>query len=416
MMRTDGSTRQRLAAPLLFVVSVVFVLALALAIFYGLARPPAEDLAALAFILSVAALISIGVGHSASRLGWIHRLPRLQWTLIAGNALTLTLVSLGVWVTAQLMFVNTHDLALATVLLIFAAGIATSLEYFLSISLTQRITALNRAAQKIAASHLDTRAPVTGRDELADLAESFNEMAARLEIGAQQQRELETLRRDLVTWIGHDLRTPLTSIRVIVEALADGVVEDRATVERYLKTAQHHIHWLSQLLDDLFDMAQIDAGGMKLERHHGSIRDLISDTLEGFSALAAHRDVKLEGDTTPGVDPVPMDAQKIERVLTNLLDNALRHTPAGGVVQVSAWGEPEWVRVEVRDSGEGISAKDLPQVLDRFCRGDEKADRDGASVGLGLAIAKGIVEAHDGDIGIESMVGQGTRVWFTLPR
>jgi signal transduction histidine kinase len=241
-------------------------------------------------------------------------------------------------------------------------------------------------------------------------------MATQLEEAAQQERQLEALRRDLVTWVGHDLRTPLTSIRVIVEALADGVVEDSATEERYLETAQRHIHWLSQLLDDLSDMAQIDAGGMKLERHPGSIRDLISDTLEGFSALAAHQDVKLEGGTASGVDPVPMDAQKIERVLTNLLDNALRHTPAGGVVHVSASGEGECVRVEVRDTGEGISAKDLPHVFERFYRGDKEADRDSAGVGLGLAIAGGIVEAHGGDIGIESAVGEGTRVWFTLPR
>jgi signal transduction histidine kinase len=326
------------------------------------------------------------------------------------------LTFLNVWVTARLMFASRHDLRLATVLLLFAGSIAMSFGYLFSISLTDRITRLSRAAKEISEGRLGVRVPVTGRDEMADLARSFNEMGAQLEEAARQQRQLETLRRDLVTWIGHDLRTPLTSIRVIVEALVDGVVQDPATVERYLETAKRHIQSLSQLLDDLFEIVEIDAGGMRLERHPGSIRDIISDSLEGFSALAARRDVHLEGSIAPDVDPVLMDAQKIERVLTNLLDNALRHTRAGGMVRVSASGVGGRVQVEVRDTGEGISAEDLPHVFDRYYRGDKERDHDSARVGLGLAIARGIVEAHGGDIRIESAMGEGTRVWFTLPR
>jgi signal transduction histidine kinase len=416
MMRTDVNEQAGPPAALLFVGSVTLVLILALAVFYGLAQPPTQDLLVLALILSVAAVVSIGLGHGASRFGWIHRSPRLRWTLIAGNALTLGLVFLSVWVTAQLMFVNAHDLALATVLLIFAAGIATSLEYFLSTSLTQRITALNRAAQEIAEGNLDARAPVTGRDELAELAQAFNRMAAQLETAEEQQRKLEGLRRELVTWVGHDLRTPVTSIRVVVEALADGVVEDPVTVERYLQTAQHHIRSLSQLLDDLFDVVQIDAEGMRLERSRTSVRDLISDALESFSALAARERVKLEGSTEPGMAPVNVDVPKIERVLVNLLHNAIRHTPEDGVVHVSGEPAANGVRIEVRDTGEGIAADELRHVFKRFHRVGKERYRSGNGAGLGLAIAKGIVEAHGGDIGIESTVGEGTTVWFTLPR
>ena len=414
-MRIDRRVQQRQPATILFVGSVTLVVVLALVIFYGLAQPPTEDLVVLAFILSVAAFISIALGYGASRLGWIHRSPRLQWTLIAGNALTLALVFLSVWVTAQLMFVNAHDLALATVLLIFAAGIATSLEHFLSMSLTQRITDLNRAAQEIAEGHLDTRAPVTGRDELAELAEAFNEMAIQLEKAEREQQELEQLRRDLVIWVGHDLRTPLTSLRAVVEALADGVVADPATSQRYLRTAQHHVRLLSDLLDDLSDIAQVDTGEMQLDRHRSSIRDLISDVLEGFSTRAAEEEVMLQGSTEPDVGPVFMDAQKIERVLTNLLDNAIRHTPPGGAVHVSALTIQDEVLVEVTDTGEGVRADELSQVFGRFYRGEQDRRRHAGSAGLGLSIAKEFVEAHGGDIGIESTVGEGTRVWFTLP-
>jgi signal transduction histidine kinase len=405
---------------------VTLALGLTLAIFLTIAQPPMRDLVALAGILAIAAVVSIGIGYLAFRLGWMDRLPTLRWMLLGGYAVSNLLAFISVWVTALLMFVNEHDLALATVLLLFAGGIALSLGYLLSVYLTRRITDLNEAAQRIAEGQLEVRVPVRGRDELAELAESFNQMATQLEAAEEQQRQLNALRRELVTWVGHDLRTPLTSIRVVVEALSDGVVEDPATVERYLHSAQHHIRSLSRLLDDLFDVAQIEGGGIRVERYPSSIRDLISDTIEAFSTLAKHQGVRLEGGVDPAVDPVLMDVPKIERVLANLIDNALRHTPAGGVVHVGASATPAGVRVQVRDTGSGIRDEDLPRVFDRFYRGDGgrvvNADsrsargRAASGAGLGLAIAKGIVEAHGGDIGIDSTVGEGTEVWFTLPR
>jgi signal transduction histidine kinase len=290
-----------------------------------------------------------------------------------------------------------------------------SLGYFFSVSLTDRIVGLNQAARQIAQGHLASRVPASGRDEIANLANTFNEMAAQLEASAQRQRDLEALRRDLIAWVGHDLRTPLASIRVIVEALADGVVQDGATVERYLQTAQHQIRSLSLLLDDLFELAQIDVDGLQLEWHLDSISDLISDTIEGFSALAAQQGIELQGSVAGDVGPVLMDAPKIERVIANLLDNALRHTPAGGVVQVTACAEPGCVQVEVRDTGEGVDALDLPHIFERFYRGEKSRNRSTGGAGLGLAIASGIVRAHGGRIGAESTVGEGTRIWFSLP-
>jgi len=415
-MSTDRDRQPRVPPPLLFVGGVALALTLTLAIFFGVAQPPMRDLAALAAILSIAAVVSVGLGYGALRLGWVERAPTLRWMLLGGYALSNLLAFLSVWATALLMFVNQHDLALATVLLLFAGGIALSLGYLLSVYITDRITELNAAAQEIAQGHLGARVPVTGQDELAELAEMFNDMAAQLETAEREQRELDRLRRELVTWVGHDLRTPLTSIRVVVEALTDGVVEDPDTVERYLESAQHHIRSLSRLLDDLFEVAQIESGGMTVERDAGSIRDLISDTIEGFSALAKRQGVRLEGSADPGVDPVLMDAAKIERVLSNLIKNALQHTPPGGVVDVSAATTSEGVRLEVRDTGGGIREEDLSRVFERFYRGKEDYRRNAHGAGLGLAIAKGIVEAHGGEIGIESTLGEGTSVWFTMPR
>jgi signal transduction histidine kinase len=400
---------------LLFASGAALTVALALVIFYLSMQPPTGDLGAMAAFLSLTAVMSVIAGYSAYRLGWISRSPRVSWTLLGGYALSSILTFLNVWVTARLMFASSHDLALATVLLLFAGGIAMSLGYFLTTALTDDIVTLSRAARQISQGNLNVRVPATGRNEMAELAGTFNGMAAQLEATARKQRELDTLRRDLVAWVGHDLRTPLASIRVMVEALADGVVEDPATVQRYLQTTQRHIRSLSALIDDLFEMAQLDAGGLPLEKCPGSISDLISDTLETFSALATRQGLRLEGSVEPGIDPLSMDTQKIGRVLANLVSNAVRHTPAGGVVEIRAFAAGEAVQVEVRDTGEGIRSEDMPHVFEQFYRGEKSRSRDTGGSGLGLAIAKGIVEAHGGRIGVESAPGKGTRFFFTLP-
>ena len=156
-----------------------------------------------------------------------------------------------------------------------------------------------------------------GQDELAALAHTFNQMAARLNDAAQKQHEIEHLRRDLIAWAGHDLQTPLASVRAIIEALADGVVEDPETTQRYLRTAQRDIQFLSLLIDDLFQMAQLDAGGLPLDREPASLSDLISDTLESFSELASRQDILLEGERgprdRPGADGCQTDRAGVEQ-------------------------------------------------------------------------------------------------------
>jgi signal transduction histidine kinase len=408
--------RRSVPLPLLFAGGVALTVALALAIFYVLMNPPINEIGAMAAFLTITAVVSVVAGYGAYRTGWISRSPHISWILLGGYALSSVLTFINVWVTARLMFASQHDLLLATVLLLFAGGIAMSLGYFFSAALTDEILILNQAAKEITQGNLNVRVPVTGRNEMAELAHTFNRMAEQLEAAARKQRELETLRRDLVAWVGHDLRTPLTSIRVLLEALADGVVDDPTTVQRYLQTAQRHIRSLSVLIDDLFEMAELDAGGLGLEQHPNSISDLISDTLKSFSAVAAQQDVTLEGSVEPGIDPVCMDAGKIGRVLANLVTNALHHTPASGTVQISAFGVTEGVQVEVRDTGEGINPRDLPHIFDQFYRGEKSRSRDTGGSGLGLAIAKGIVEAHGGRVGVESAPGKGTRFFFTLPK
>ena len=223
------------------------------------------------------------------------------------------------------------------------------------------------------------------------------------------------MRRNLIAWAGHDLRTPLASIQALVEALADGLVEDPAMQQRYLRTAQRDIQSLSLLIDDLFDLAQFDAGALELSLQPVDLNDLISDTVNRFAEVAARKGVALSGHAAAGADLVRVDVQKIERVLANLIANAIRHTPAGGDVRVQARRQGAVTLVEVIDTGEGIAADDLHYIFDQFYRGEKSRSHATGGSGLGLAIAKRIVEAHGGEIGVESEAGQGARFWFTLP-
>jgi signal transduction histidine kinase len=290
------------------------------------------------------------------------------------------------------------------------------LGYFLSSAISERIWLLDQAAKQIQAGNLSVRVQVSGNDEVAGLARTFNQMAAQLQEAEAKQHALETLRHDLIVWAGHDLRTPLAGVRVLVEALADGMIDDPATSHRYLEQARKQIDHLSLLIDDLFQVSQLDAGGIPLNLEPASLADLISDTLENFSGRATQMSIALSGRAAPGIDPVTMDVQRIGRVLNNLVDNALRYSQAGGSVSVQAEVLADAVRVTVQDSGEGISSTDLPHVFDRFYRGEKSRNQATGGTGLGLAIAKGIVEAHGGQIGVESNLGQGARFYFWLPK
>jgi signal transduction histidine kinase len=401
--------------PARFAIGILLIVAASLVIFKMMMAPPLAEMGLMAIFLGLTALASALAGYGAYRLGWLTRSSSMRWTLLGGYALSSLLTFFNVWFSAQMMFASQHDLLLAIVLLIFASGMAMVLGYFVSNTVTDRLHLLKAAAERLAEGQLTTRVPVHGKDEVAALAASFNQMAARLEAADQKQRELEHLRADLIAWVGHDLQTPLASIRAILEALADGMVDEPQTVSRYLHTAQRDVRSLSALIDDLFQMAQLDAGGLQLDRADASLTDLISDTLESFSALAKQQNVILEGDAEAGLDPVFMDTQRIGRVLDNLVGNALRHTSAGGWVTVTARRTASGVEVRVRDSGEGIRPEDIPHVFERFYRGEKSRSRLTGGAGLGLAIARGIVEAHGGTMQVESEVSRSATFSFILP-
>jgi signal transduction histidine kinase len=243
-------------------------------------------------------------------------------------------------------------------------------------------------------------------------------MVARLEQLNEAEKALDLARRNLVAWASHDLRTPLTSLRAMLDALADDVVTEPETVRRYLRQSQHELSHMSNLIDDLFELAQLDAGHLEMMFETSSLSDLISDTLEGFRVRAQSKGVQLSGEVSPSVDPLWMATDKISRVLNNLVENAIRHTPEGGEVRLGAEVENGSVLVTVADTGEGITPEDQPYIFDRFYRGEKSRSRKGQAgegSGLGLAIAKGLVEAHGGEIWVTADAVDGTVMCFRLP-
>jgi signal transduction histidine kinase len=235
-------------------------------------------------------------------------------------------------------------------------------------------------------------------------------LAVRQSMEERMRRQVEEARRGLVAAASHDLRTPLASLRLLVEAIDDGVAG--ADRDRYLGEIRTHVGVLSDLIDDLFELSRIEAGDISWTMRQVELGDLIGDTVAAFRTSAEERGIHLAAELPTEKVLAEADAEKVQRVLFNLIQNAIRHTPTDGSVTVRAKGGPGGVEVEVADSGEGIPAGEGERVFEAFYRGDSARGEDGA--GLGLAISRAIVEAHGGRIWLED-ANPGTRVRFTLP-
>ncbi len=293
--------------------------------------------------------------------------------------------------------------------LVLAAVVAGLAAVLLTVGLSRRILrpieTLTAAARRMEKGDLSQRVEVQSNDEIGELARAFNAMADGL-------TRLEELRRNMVTDVAHELRTPLSNIQGYLEALQDGVVEPKREV---IDSLHEEAMLLNRLVDDLQELALAEAGQLKLECQPVAPADLVNRAIEAVRAQATAGGITLQTDLPADLPLVDVDPQRIGQVLGNLLNNALTHTPSGREIVVAARPGESEVEVSVSDTGEGIPPEHLPYIFERFYRADKSRSRATGGTGLGLAIAKQLVEAHGGRIEVESEVGRGTQFTFILP-
>ena len=408
----NGSMKWRELWPSLLGLGGAFLVALGIAIY--VMQAPYSDIQHLAQFLLTSSIPSLLIGYLLFLLGrrWLRS---IQQKLLLAYGLGIVIALINIFVTSQLMFVSQHDFLLLGLLLVFAGLLSTSFGYLLASRLTRSLKQLQQGANQLAAGDFSARVYVTEQDELAEVANAFNMMADELQRSFARQKELERSRRDLIAAVSHDLRTPLTSIRVMTEALVDGVVTDEAMVRRYYTNIYSQVESLSTLINDLFELSKLEGGQIELQLEPVNLNELLSEVIESMQPQAQVREISLLGMFSEDLPLIRAEFAKIQRVLYNLVQNAIRHTPTRGSVCLATRRVAQGVQVEVADTGEGINPEDLPYIFDQFFRGEKSRSRETGGAGLGLAIAKRIIEAHHGKIWVESEPDRETRFNFILP-
>jgi signal transduction histidine kinase len=305
------------------------------------------------------------------------------------------------------MVISGHAAVLVAAIVLGAGAVAVIVARLIAGSLLSDVAAIRDGLAAVGRGERDVRITTAVDDELGELAADANTMIERL--AAE-----EAARRDLVAAVSHDLRTPITSLRLLAEAVQDEIV-DASERRAYLERMRIHIDALSALIDDLFELSRLEAGDIGWSLQRVPLGELVGETVEAMRVQAEAKGVAVVAVVPDGVAAARANPEKLQRVLFNLIQNAIRHTPADGSVVVRASSISDGgVEIEVADTGEGIAPDEREHVFDAFFRGGEGAARSGGGAGLGLAVSRAIVEAHGGRIWLDD-APEGTRVRFTVP-
>jgi signal transduction histidine kinase len=405
--------RRSVRSILWFVAGVSLVLVLALS-FYNLTfQPRTYDRWLITLGMGSMALLTLLAGFGAYGLSWIQRVPKLGSTVLVGYTLAALFVCLTIGWLAGALFVDSYDRTVLFILLLFAVGLALVLGYLHACTVSARLAALSGAADALRLGRYHARVEIEGSDQLAHLGNIFNDMAEKLEAADRKERHLDRMRRDLQSWVGNDMRVPAGRARATIDALAAGALDNPDTYLRFLRSAQRNMHILSDLVDDLYDITQLDVNDLALSRQPTNAEQLVASAAKSLAHAAQDKGIVLTGTSAPGLPIIDIDAHQVERVLINLVTHALHRTPSGGVVKLNAYPTRQGVLFEVVDYYEGERSEDMAQLLRLFI---DNADvrRNGGSLPLGIAMANIIVEAHGGSIRSERLGSKGLRLVFSL--
>lgn len=363
------------------------------------------------------ALLLVGAGGAgllaAHSAGSRRRdMPLSQQFGVASGAALGTILAATV-AAAILMFVSDQDAVMICVITVFAGVVAVRAAQLLGSGLLADVDRVRFGLEAVADGRRDVRMHTAGTDELGRLAAAADAMVARLSAEEARREAAERARRDLVAAASHDLRTPIASLRLMSDAIGDNLVDD-STRQRYHRTMQTNIEALSGLIDDLFELSSLEAGEISWSMRHVQLAELIDETLAAMKPQAQAKRVSVRAELREPLAPTRADPEKLQRVLFNLIQNAIRHTPADGSVTVRAEDSPSGIEIEVADTGHGVDPADQSRVFEAFYRAGPDKSRSTPGTGLGLAISRSIIEAHGGRIWLESE-GVGTQVRFILP-
>jgi signal transduction histidine kinase len=367
-------------------------------------------------VVLVASACAAAVGVVGLGLAWVIRHASFFWQLVLVVGVAIGSVLAGVVAIARLMFISDHDRGVVTLVATISGLVALLVAGALGVAVSRWSEALRQDARRLATHGAVVAAP-RGPSELQALSEELARTSERLEESRQREARLESSRRELVSWVSHDLRTPLAGMRAMTEALEDGLAEDPS---RYHRQIRAEVDRMVRMVDDLFELSRLNAGVLTMTPVTVPLGDVVSEAIAGADPVARARSVRLGGSVEEGL-AVTADAVGLSRVVTNLVMNAVRHTPADGTVEVRGRSVADGVELSVSDQCGGIAEADMQRVFDVAWRGaaartpdrsEELAGVGGA--GLGLAIVKGIVEAHRGAVSVEN-VGSGCRFLVRLP-
>ena len=336
----------------------------------------------------------------------------LMITIVVAVSVVTSLAGVGVIAYRMLGTASDRDAMMDLMAIAGLAGLAVAL--FVGRRLTQASQALSSSVHGVGENGVYLAPPVTLPAELRELSDELAATHERLAQARSRERALEASRRELVAWVSHDLRTPLAGLRAMAEALEDQVVVDPRTVSGYHSQIRREVDRLTAMIDDLFELSRIHAGALRLSRRMVGLEDLVAEVVASAEPVARAKGIRLTGAAVRGM-PVFVDTAEMGRALRNLVTNAIRHTPSDGGVDVLAEVQSGMACVSVSDACGGIPPVDLPRVFDVAFRGESArtpGPQEGA--GLGLSIARGIVEAHSGQIAVRN-AGPGCQFLIRLP-
>jgi signal transduction histidine kinase len=385
------------------------VVVLALLVSEVTMRPSTAERVQLLAIFGVVALLVV---VAAALLGrWTTRLSSLHGAMVLTAIGAVAAAATAIVASASAMFISAHDLRLVLVALGLGVALGIVLASTVARPLEADLRAIGATAERVAAGDRDVRTGVTRADEVGALAAALDEMVDRLAAAEDERARMEQARRAFLAAVGHDLRTPLTSLRGAIEAIEDGMVDDPT---RYLAAMRADVALLGSLVDDLFLLSRIESGALDLAPEDADLAELADEAVEvaALAGRARGRAVAVALDAA-GTVPVRVAPRELGRVLRNLLDNAVRHAPEHTTVMLEVGVDGPDAVVHVRDEGTGFPADLLDRAFESFVRADEARTRDGAGAGLGLAIARGLVEAHGGRV--RAHPGPGGHVEVRLP-